>query len=181
MSSADANGTAVPYLVSVPDPYDTLSPYHDWGPLLMSARGAGKALGLHGALADVTSVLDQSGRVASAKAVGRDGQVTLTGPQVQADLGLRSTWFDIGLLELSPLEAPVAAGTALTLFGVVRGLSGVTLEARASGGDWTTVSSVEPDADGVFSVRVAPAVTTVYRLATGNARGGQITVTVRAT
>ena len=26
-------GAAVPYLVSVSDPYDTLSPYHNWGPL----------------------------------------------------------------------------------------------------------------------------------------------------
>ena len=29
-----------PYLVSVPDPYDTLSPYHDWGPLGISALGS---------------------------------------------------------------------------------------------------------------------------------------------
>ena len=29
------SGTPVPYLVSVADPYDTLSPYHDWGPILV--------------------------------------------------------------------------------------------------------------------------------------------------
>jgi len=29
-SSIDWTGTALPYLVSVPDPYDTISPYHNW-------------------------------------------------------------------------------------------------------------------------------------------------------
>ena len=33
-SAADAwSGEPVPYLVSVADPYDDASPYHDWGPL----------------------------------------------------------------------------------------------------------------------------------------------------
>ena len=49
-SAADGTGTPVPYLVSVPDPYDTLSPDHDWGPLLFSAADAGKELGLGGPL-----------------------------------------------------------------------------------------------------------------------------------
>ena len=32
-SSLDWTGTAVPYLISVPDPYDDMSPYHNWGPV----------------------------------------------------------------------------------------------------------------------------------------------------
>ena len=32
-----------PYLVSVPDPYDTLSPYHDWGPLKIECAAARQA------------------------------------------------------------------------------------------------------------------------------------------
>ena len=32
-SSQAWTGTALPYLVSVPDPYDDISPYHDWGPV----------------------------------------------------------------------------------------------------------------------------------------------------
>src|SRR5262249_29383027 len=31
-SAAESLGIAVPYLVPVADPYDTASPYHDWGP-----------------------------------------------------------------------------------------------------------------------------------------------------
>ncbi|MGH2972815.1 MAG: SpoIID/LytB domain-containing protein, partial [Gaiellaceae bacterium] len=37
-SIASAWGVApVPYLVAVPDPWDTISPYHDWGPIAISA------------------------------------------------------------------------------------------------------------------------------------------------
>ena len=42
-----------PYLVSVPDPYDTLSPYHNWGPLKLDALQLGKRLGSRGTLLDV--------------------------------------------------------------------------------------------------------------------------------
>ena len=38
VSALEATGVAVPYLVSVADPYDTLSPYHDWGPVLFDAK-----------------------------------------------------------------------------------------------------------------------------------------------
>src|SRR5439155_1171605 len=31
-SAEDVWGKPVPYLVSVPDPYDSISPYHNWGP-----------------------------------------------------------------------------------------------------------------------------------------------------
>ena len=43
----------VPYLVSVPDPYDTLSPYHDWGPLRFTPAMLGRRLGARGLLLDV--------------------------------------------------------------------------------------------------------------------------------
>jgi len=43
-SSQAWTGTALPYLVSVPDPYDTLSPYHDWGPVTVTASRLLKAL-----------------------------------------------------------------------------------------------------------------------------------------
>jgi hypothetical protein len=36
------NSDPTPYLVSVKDPYDTLSPYHDWGPLKISGLQLGK-------------------------------------------------------------------------------------------------------------------------------------------
>ena len=47
-SAADALGKPIPYLVSVPDPYDTYSPYHNWGPVLYDAAQVGGAIGLKG-------------------------------------------------------------------------------------------------------------------------------------
>ena len=38
----------VPYLVSVADPYDTLSPWHNWGPVLVDGAKLRKALKLAG-------------------------------------------------------------------------------------------------------------------------------------
>ena len=37
-SSLDWSGTALPYLVSVPDPYDDISPYHNWGPVAVTGK-----------------------------------------------------------------------------------------------------------------------------------------------
>ena len=36
-------GTPIPYLVSVPDPDDKLSPHHRWGPVVLPAPKAGEA------------------------------------------------------------------------------------------------------------------------------------------
>ncbi len=51
-SSLEATGDAVPYLVSVADPYDSISPVHDWGPVLYDGtkvaaqlKSSGLALG----------------------------------------------------------------------------------------------------------------------------------------
>ena len=52
-SAAEAMGTPIPYLVSVPDPYDTISPNHDWGPVLFDARKIAKALKVSGGLLDL--------------------------------------------------------------------------------------------------------------------------------
>ena len=91
-----------PYLVSVPDPYDTLSPYHDWGPLKMGALQLGKRLGSRGTLLDVRTAAGADGRVRSVTLVGSKGSRTLPGSTVRAALGLRSTWFTIGTLSLTP-------------------------------------------------------------------------------
>ena len=55
-SAAEATGTAVPYLVSVADPYDTTSPFHDWGPVLFDGATVAKRLKLPAPLTDLTVV-----------------------------------------------------------------------------------------------------------------------------
>jgi stage II sporulation protein D len=172
----DGNGKPIPYLASVPDPYDTLSPYHDWGPVLVSPQAAGKALGLGEPLLDVEPADAAAGHVASVTAIGAAGTLTLSGAQVQKAFGLRSTWFDLGWLSLTPPSGPVPKGAALTLSGVARGLTGVTLESRVAGGAWQAAGPVSPDSTGAFTVVVEPHGTTSYRLASGTAHAPAIEV-----
>ena len=172
----DRKGRPLPYLAPVPDPYDTLSPYHDWGPVLVSAKAAGNALGLDAPLLDLRADETDSAHVATATAVAADGATTLTGPQVQSDLGLRSTWFELGWLSLTPPPAPVPTGGTLTLSGTARGMTGVTLQMRVPGGRWQTLGPVSAASTGAFTVRVSPVGTTWYRLASGPVRAALIRV-----
>src|SRR5204863_261341 len=68
LSAEDAWGKPIPYLVSVPDPYDSISPYHDWGPLPLTAAKLAKALKSPGPLLDVQTTANASGRDRAARA-----------------------------------------------------------------------------------------------------------------
>jgi stage II sporulation protein D len=177
VSAADWLGTPVPYLVSVEDPYDTISPNHDWGPMLFDTRKIAKALKLGRDLVDLRTTTGASGRVTSVTAVGANGEVTLTGAEIRTLLGLRSTWFTVGRLSLDP-PPPAAFGAATRLTGVARGAGEVTLEAKPAGGDWQPVAAVEPDANGVFAVTVRPESTGQYRLAAGEVRAALVSLSV---
>jgi stage II sporulation protein D len=177
--AAVATGHAVPYLVSVADPYDTASPYHDWGPVLVDAARLQKLLVLAGPVQSVATTLGRDGRVASAVVAGAFGrQSTITGAQLRDDLGLRSTWATIGQLTLAATTRPVTYGGSATLSGIVRGVSSVSLEARVGSGPWLPAGPVTPDASGAFAVLVKPAATTRYRLAAGTVRASQSTLGV---
>jgi stage II sporulation protein D len=178
VSAGEAWGKPIPYLVSVADPYDTLSPYHDWGPVLVDARKAAAALKVPGALESLTLTPSPSGRVGSVNAVGTKGNVTLTAAAVRTALGLRSTWFSIGWLALTPPAVPLSYGGTASLTGVARGVQGVSLEAKGADGTWQTVSPVNPAADGSFSVTIKPQATTLYRLAAGDIRAALLNVAV---
>ena len=178
VSAGEAWGKPIPYLVSVADPYDTLSPYHNWGPVLFDARKAAAALKVPGALQSLTLTPSPSGRVGSVNAVGANGAVTLTASTVRAALGLRSTWFTIGWLALTPPAVPLSYGGTASLAGVARGVQGVSLEAKGADGTWQTVSPVTPAADGSFSITIRPQATTQYRLASGDIRAALLKVAV---
>ena len=178
VSAAEAWGKNVPYLVSVDDPYDTLSPYHDWGPVLVDARKAARALKVPGDLVAFNPVAGPSGHVAQVDAVGTKGTVKVTGSAVRSALGLRSTWFTAGWLALVPPAEPVAYGGSGTLTGTARGVGPVTLEQKAPNGMWQSLTAVSPGADGTFAVSIKPSGTTQYRLAAGQVRAAVIQVTV---
>jgi stage II sporulation protein D len=173
-SALEATGTDVPYLVPVADPYDILSPYHDWGPVLLDAAKALKAMKVAGPVAQLETVTGPSGRVAKLTVVAQGGtEATLTGSQVRTALGLRSTWFEPAYFQLLPAAKTMTYGGAASLTGVVQGAGSVSLEARTAGTTtWTPAGDVAPAADGTFSTVVKPQASTQYRLAWGDARIG---------
>jgi SpoIID/LytB domain protein len=170
----------VPYLVSVPDPYDTASPYHDWGPLLLAPDRLARVLKVPGKLVDVTATANASLRVTDVVGIGVDG----TGPAIDSttfrrELDLRSTWFSIGVLALERPAQAVAFGSKLNLAAVARGLGKVTIEQRAAGEPtWTPFSTVTPRSDGTLSVAVKPRVATLYRLALEEVKSVPVRVAV---
>jgi stage II sporulation protein D len=167
----------VPYLVSVPDPYDTLSPYHDWGPLRFTPTMLGRRLHSLGKLVDLRSDVGASGRVRALTVVGEDGERTLTGAAVRRALGLRSTWFQIGLLTLTPPAAPVVYGSKAMLVGLARGLPKVTLESRSYGGQWKPLAPLVPK-NGQIAASLTPKVSTDYRLSADQIQSGAVRLAV---
>jgi stage II sporulation protein D len=185
-SIADAWGVApVPYLVAVPDPYDTISPYHNWGPVPVTAQKIGAALKVQGSIMDASTTLNGSGRVNQLDLLtlppfGGMTQTAVPAGTVQGALGLRSTWFNVGVLSLVPPSpaAPIAYGSTVQLTGLVRGVTGVSLEARLVTGTWQPVGPIVPAADGTVTVTEQPQFTTDYRLATTSAAAAYVRIKV---
>jgi stage II sporulation protein D len=172
------NAKPIPYLVAVDDPYDVVSPYHDWGPVTFSAATVAKLLGVRG-IDDLRSV-PSTGHASEVVADAAGAQTTLSAQTVRLALGLRSTWFRAGVLSLSRPAGPFPAGGAVTLTGVARRLQGpVRLERSLTGRAWVADSMVAPGRDGSFSVDVTPAATTLYRLSTKTAASSVLRVPVR--
>jgi SpoIID/LytB domain protein len=184
-SATDAFGApGRPYLVSVRDPYDTISPYHDWGPVPVTGTSLGSAVGAVGSVVDATVKRNASRRAKSLKvtSVSRGAPLTVTagGASIASALGLRSTYFSVGVLSLQP-PAPnpaVASGTRVTLTGMVRGLQGVVVQRSTAGAGWALFRSIPQT--GAFRLSVRPKVTTQYRLATANDAAAPVRIRVKA-
>ncbi len=117
------NANPLPYLVSVPDPYDTLSPYHSWGPIRLSAGALASKLGSsapRGSLLDAVAARNASQRVDSVRLEGAKSTSQISGTSFQSRLGLRSSWFTISVLAVGG-PARVEIGKAATLKGIARG------------------------------------------------------------
>jgi stage II sporulation protein D len=162
------NAHAVPYLVSVPDPYSAESPHHAWGPYTFDA--ARLALKLHVQPGDVTVQHTADGRVASV----RIGAKVIDGDTFRHRLGLASAWFDIGDLSLGTARQRVVFGAKITLSARVEGLGTASLQRRIGAGIWKTLAHVRASR----SVEVEPQGATSYRLATEGVTGPVVSVEV---
>ena len=179
-SSLDWTGTALPYLIAVPDPYDSISPYHNWGPVPVTAQTISKALKMPGPITDATTTMNAAGRVGKLTLTTPAAPMSVPAATLRSAIGLRSTWFTVGVMSLqAPVPAaPLPYGLPLTLTGTLRGISGVTLESRATGGTWEPVG---PVAAGALKLTQRPTITTDYRLATTTAAGAFVRIRVAPT
>jgi hypothetical protein len=109
--------------------------------------------------------------------------VSVKGADVRTLLGLRSTWFRVGVLALDPLPAKaVAYGAVATLTGLGRGLTELKLEQRPVGGTaWAGVATTKAKPDGTVSIAVKANAPTQYRLTSGGIASGVATMTVAPT
>jgi SpoIID/LytB domain protein len=171
------NSNPVPYLVSVEDPYDSISPHHTWGPVAMPAGRLQKVLKTSGRLTDIRTTVNASARVPTVTGVGTLGESSVRGVDFRRALGLRSTWFRVGVLALPQPSKPLAYGAAGKLTGTARAIARPVLE-QLKGATWTPLAPVQPQANGSFAATVRPTATTRYRLSSGSVRTAATTVSV---
>ena len=163
-SSADVFGVPVPYLVSRPDPWDKLSPYHRWGPVLLGARTVQAKLGVDARVVDVTGTATPSGRLRTLAVQTTTGSETVPASLVRTALGLRSTWLTIGVLRLDRPSGSLVFGSSVRLSGIGRGVAAPVLASSADGAVWAQTGLLAREANGLVSATVKPARTTRYRI-----------------
>jgi stage II sporulation protein D len=164
-SSHDAFRTgAIPYLRSVPDPYDA-GPHHDWTYRFTTGELARK-LGVR-EIASIAVRVNGSGRAASVVVRRRGaGPRTIAGDAFRSALDLPSTWFSVGG---SPLARP-RTRTRPPLVGWVAVLSSSTT--RSAG---TVRSGSLPGLRPGFWVRIAgPYASRAQAQAVASRRGGYV-------
>jgi stage II sporulation protein D len=172
-----------PWLVSVPDPYDTQSPYHRWS-VRTSAASLDRALGAPGSFKRV-KVLERgvSPRVVRARVIGSKGSVTLSGPTIRTRLGLRDTWFTfvrVSTAARHPRSArPASWGTRLAPDALAGEYSPapkrrVLVLERRVGGKWRAVRRVRTTAGGRYRVEIGRA--GAYRVRAGTVAGPAVRV-----
>src|SRR3954447_642348 len=151
----------IPYLRAVDDPYDVRSPHHQWGPVAMDVTRVARKLGVPSGAVKV--VRTPSGHVSAVQI----GSHRIDGDTFRHDLGLASTWFEIGELGIDPSRQRVVYGGELQLSLRADGVGAARLQRRIAFGRWKTLATV----NGARTVTVQPRAATLYRLERGGGRG----------
>ena len=89
-----SGGSSRPYLRSVNDPYDDISPVHKWKVTYSDSAMESRLKSLFQGNLKTIEILDtgRSPRIVRARVVGSSGSTTVTGDTLRNRLGLRSTW-----------------------------------------------------------------------------------------
>jgi stage II sporulation protein D len=179
ISALDAFGTDVPYLQSVDDRWDSVSPNFRWPTQLFTGAQLAKRLGLGGSVTDVTYVPGTPGTPAVVRLVTSAGTADVRLSDVRARLGLKSTGFRLGTLRLDGPQVTEANGK-IRLTGLARGVDAAVLERRGDAGTWVKVRQLRPADDGTFVVTLRLDATTAFRLTAEGLSGPALTVRFKA-
>ena len=165
----------VPYLVSVPDPYDYISPHHVWPTTVLTASELGAKLHLSD-VRDAVVVENSSGRAASVRVLAGTRWKVLAAARVRDAFALGSDDFELRALTL---DSPAAArfGTTAHLQGWLRGLGRARLQELTPIG-WRTVARVRPAPSGRFVVSLPARRSLELRLAYNGAAGDSVELPV---
>ncbi|MFL5955639.1 MAG: SpoIID/LytB domain-containing protein [Gaiellaceae bacterium] len=165
----------VPYLVSVSDPYDYLSPHHVWPTVTLPAGRVAGVLHLR-AVTDMRVVENSSGRARAVRIRTARGWRTFAGQVIRTKFKLGSTDFVVQALTLdSPSRA--LYGSRVRISGWLRGLGRARLQQLAGAG-WKTVRHVHPGRSGEFAVWVPARRSTSLRLAFNGSPGDTVPLRV---
>jgi len=121
------------WLKGVDDPYDSISPKHNWGPITYSARQVRSRLRglLRGSFRGI-KVLQRgvSPRIVRAEVLGSGGNVATTGPTLRSRFGLNDTWATFTYITSSAHRVSSGSGSG----GVGSSAGGATSSGRSDVG-----------------------------------------------
>jgi stage II sporulation protein D len=174
---------------SVKDPFDSISPLHDWGPIRYTSQRVRELLGSSApkSLRDMTTSINSSSRVASVRLVGATTR-SVSGGQfrdafsapssISFEREVKSTWFRISVLRLSVSGDSVAPGTKVRIHGFARRMgSTLNIQQRPAGGAWQAAGKVGIS-NHHFEIVTRPNTTTAYRVRSGGKVSGTVVVKV---
>jgi stage II sporulation protein D len=178
-ASGDTFVEDLPYLISKKDPDDLIpaNPNRAWIVRLTPAQLAAK-LGSSKRPTDGIVTQRASGRVAAIKLLQPSWSKTFTGgpEHFRFALGVRSSLFALGVLNIVPETTRTVCGGRLSLDVFARNMPKVSLQSRrSSGGTWVDRTAITTDRVTVVD---KPCRGTTYRLHSSAGTGGNVAVQV---
>jgi stage II sporulation protein D len=161
----------VPYLVSVADPYDYISPHHVWPTQVVSAAKVASAFGVSG-VRDIQVLYNSSGRARAVRVLTTHGWRQFSGDTVRTKFDLGSMDFDLHAMEIDD-PGRALFGQSVHVTGFVRGLGRARLQQLTEAG-WVTVRHVRISPTGRFDLSLRAVQTTEFRLAYNGLAGDPV-------
>jgi stage II sporulation protein D len=166
----------VPYLVSVADPYDYISPHHVWPTSVLTAVRVARLLHLR-RVEDAVVVRNSSGRARALRVRTARGWRAFSGQQVRTLFKLGSTDFELRAMSLEPPAATALFGTHVAVHGWVRGLGKARLQELTAAG-WVTVGRIHASPLGRFALTLHAIRSAQLRLAYNSLAGDTVALHV---